>query len=341
MNKKKYNALTDKVATYLSECKSSNIIIIATIGVLIGSVPTVYIFAKLFSKEYTFFLFFISVALPLILTPVLIFVLIRFSKHLRYYKQNLQEEIEKNKTKDIMMFEQARFVLMGEMMANISHQWKQPLNNVALAIVSSRLGVSAEEKDKNFGIMEDNISYLSNTIDDFRSFFEKKTPNETRTVGSIVDEVQSIMRTQIESKGINLSIKIDEKLRAVEMTTVISQVFINLLSNAQDAIDESKNDKKISLSFKVDNAGLKISCCDNGLGIDKSIRSKVFDPYFTTKDKTRGTGIGLYMSKQIIDKIYNGTIVFDDDDVENTCFKIDIPCSKNCRLKKIQAEDLV
>ena len=336
----KKNTILDKITKYLSECKASNIIIVFTVGVLVGSVPMVYMFAKLFEQEYTFFLLLISVVLPLILTPVAIALLIHFSKNLKYYKQNLTEEIEKNKQNHLLLFEKSRFILMGEMMANISHQWKQPLNNVALAIVSSRFSDSEELRDKNFDIMEENISYLSNTINDFMSFFEKRTPNESKSIGNIIDEVKSIMSAQIESNGIKFTIHIDEKLKFVEITSIISQVLLNLLNNAKDAIDKNKPEKEIILYFKVNDDGLEIDCCDNGSGIKDSIVSKIFDPYFTTKDKTRGTGIGLYMSKEIITKMFNGTIEFDNS-YKMTCFRIHIPCSKNCQIKKFIEKDLV
>ena len=176
----------------------------------------------------------------------------QLSKHLEYYKKNLEEEIDKNHKKDLMLFEQARFVLMGEMMANISHQWKQPLNNMGLAIVSTRLSANdPEQLNKNFDIMEDNISYLSNTIDDFMSFFDKKTPEETRTIKDIVDEIRSIVQSQIESMGIKFVVNIDKRLEDVKMTSVISQVLLNLINNSKDAMDVSLDYKEIILYFEI------------------------------------------------------------------------------------------
>ena len=330
----------DKIYIYVSQCRAINVISLTTLGVLLMSVPTVYLLASLFSEEYTSFIFFMSIALPLILTPLTTYIFSSYSKHLKHYKKNLEEEIAKSKKKDLMLFEQARFVLMGEMMANISHQWKQPLNNVGLAIVSSRLSDSDEVKEKNFDIMEENIAYLSNTINDFMSFFEKREANDVRNIGEIIDEVQSIMKAQIESRGIKLTINISDKLKTIKMTSIISQVLLNLLNNAKDAIDESKVDKEIVLYFKAVHNGFQVSCCDNGLGINEDVASKIFDPYFTTKEKKQGAGIGLYMSKQIITKIFEGTIVLDDMS-KNTCFRIDIPCSKNCQLKEYDIEDLI
>ncbi|PHS58752.1 MAG: hypothetical protein COB17_02055 [Sulfurimonas sp.] len=325
----------NKLITHISKCKFVNIIFITTAIVAFVSIPLVYVLAYIANYEYTDFLLAISIFLPVIITPITLFMVAGFFKHLQYYKINLEEEIDKNKKKDILLFEQARFVLMGEMMANISHQWKQPLNNMSLAIVSTRLSSnSPQELEKNFDIMEDNINYLSTTINDFLLFFDKKTPDETRTAQNIIDEIRSIMQSQIESMDIKLSINIDKKLKNIEITSVISQVLLNLLNNAKDAMDDNIKNKEIILYFEVLKDGFGISCCDNGAGITKEIAEKIFDPYFTTKEKKQGTGIGLYMSKQIINKVFDGTIVLDTN-TKHTCFRIKIPCSKNCNLVNI------
>ena len=327
------NSGLDKLITLISQCKLLNLITI-TIGIVVFvSMPVVYLLAYFSNQEYTTFLLIVSIFLAVIITPITILMVAGFSKHLRYYKKNLEEEIDKNKKKDIMLFEQARFALMGEMLANISHQWKQPLNNMGLAIVSTRLtSQSEEELEKNFDIMEDNIKYLSTTINDFMSFFDKKSPTEKRSIESIIEEINSIMKTQIERSGINFTINIEDKLKTVEITSVISQVLLNLLNNSKDAIEDLE-DKEIILSFETLIDGLGITCCDNGMGVSPEIAEKIFDPYFTTKEKTQGTGIGLYMSKQIINKVFDGTLTLGSNS-RHTCFKINIPCSKNCSLDK-------
>ncbi len=313
------------------------IITMLSIGV---SIILVYALKSALGSVYNLSSFIASVSVPFLIVPPSIYMILNLSTRLEKYKENLKIEIEKNKKKDLMLFEQARFVLMGEMMANISHQWKQPLNNVGLAIVSSRFSASEEEREKNFDIMEENIKYLSNTINDFMSFFEKKSPNEARELGDILDEVQSIMKAQIESCDIKLTLKIAENLKHIKIIPVISQVLLNLLSNAKDAKDDSQVDKEIILYIKAIAKGIQISCCDNGVGIEKSVRSKVFDPYFTTKAKKQGTGIGLYMSKQIVNSIFNGEIIVDEMS-KNTCFRVNIPYSDSCQVKTTSVEELV
>lgn len=331
----KTDGMINRLVTHISTCKLGNVIAVTTAIVVFVSVPLVYAISLLFNKEFTQFLLIVSIALPLIITPIILIIVAELSKHLEYYKRNLEDEIDKNKKKDLMMFEQARFVLMGEMMANISHQWKQPLNTMGLAIVSARFEANTKsELENKFDILEDNINYLSTTIDDFMSFFDKRTPDEYKTINAIIHEIKSIIGAQIDNKGINLTFDIDDKLKLIEMKTAISQVLLNLLNNAKDAIGNSSKNKTITLKFRVDKTGLSIKCCDSGSGIDMRIADKIFDPYFTTKEKKQGTGIGLYMSKQIISKVFDGTIRLDSDN-RNTCFVLKIPCSKNCILESV------
>ncbi|MCW9067442.1 MAG: HAMP domain-containing histidine kinase [Sulfurimonas sp.] len=301
----------------------------------------VYLFSVLFGVEYTNFLFSISILLPLILTPLTIAVIIRLTKHLKYIKIYLQDEIEKNKKKDIMLFEQARFALMGEMMANISHQWKQPLNTIGLATVDARMSKCDETNlEKNFDIIEDNISHLAITINDFMSFFDKRNNLEIRNIDNIVKEIKSIINTHIANKDIKLEIDIQESAKDVKLASSISQVILNILNNSIDAFNEEIKNKKISLIFRVKNYALEIVCIDNAKGIEAEIEDKIFDPYFTTKDKSQGTGIGLYMSKQIVQKLFSGTIEANSQidtkkECKNkTCFYITLPCSDQCVLKE-------
>jgi len=322
------------------------IILIFTLPVIVSSVLAVYIFSLLFAEEYTRFLFTLSALIPMMLTPPVVYTLLIISKHLRYFKEILEEEIQNSKKKDLILFEQARFVLMGEMMANISHQWKQPLNTIGLAVVAMRTSDQSEdERDKHFEIIEDNINYLATTVDDFMSFFDKKVHNEMRDLNSITKEIKSIIGTPLSSKNIELEIIIDNSYGDIEIASSISQVVLNLLSNAKDAFGDNTTRKEIKLQFTSNEYGLEIECCDNGSGIDEKIKGKIFDPYFSTKAKKQGAGIGLYMSKEIIQKIFDGKIDISSreysrssmhpvDNSGKTCFYVAIPYSGNCVLKE-------
>ena len=339
----KSNKLFEIIINRLLSCSSVTLIFVVTLFVLVGSIPAVYALSTFFDKEYTIFLFSISIILPMLLTPLVVLFFIKITKHLKYFKDHLEEELEKNKEKDILLFEQARFVLMGEMMANISHQWKQPLNTIGLATVGARMSKCNEKNlEKNFDIIEDNIGYLATTIDDFMSFFDKRTHSEIRTLPSIVKEIKSIIQTQIENQNIELEIDVEYSAQYIMIVSSISQVVLNILNNAKDAFSDEMKDKKITLSFEVNNNSLEIKCVDNGKGIHKDIEDKIFDPYFTTKEKSQGTGIGLYMSKQIVQKLFSGSISINSARNYNqacknrTCFNIYLPYSDKCVLKEVK-----
>jgi len=335
--------LIDKIIQYIALSSPIKIIMLTTLFVLAGSIPMVYVFSYLFDEPYSMFLLSISIFLPLILTPVTISFLIRLTTRLAYVKKYLDEEISKNKQKDIILFEQARFVLMGEMMANISHQWKQPLNTINLALLNMKLS-DLESTNKNYDIIEDNVNYLASTIDDFISFFDKRTHFEMKTLEAIKKEILSIIDAHIKNKNIDLEVLIDESYGEIRIASSISQVVLNLINNAKDALENAEV-KKIRVQFLVNEFGLEVECCDSGSGIDESIKDKIFAPYFTTKEKTQGTGIGLYMSKEIIHKIFDGKInissrslsrstLYPATNLEKTCFFIALPYSQNCYMKE-------
>jgi len=328
------NSLLNRIVSYITELSTLKLILIITFGVLLLSVFFVYVFVKIFDKEYTSFLFALSVVLPLILNPLVIILIMKLTKHLRYYKKHLTEEIQKNKQKDLILYEQARFVVMGEMMANISHQWKQPLNNINLVILSTKFSQekSMEEVEKAFDIIENNVEYLAKTVNDFLSFFDKRHHQELHTLEEILTEIQSISSAQLDVNKVVLILEAKEK-REILLISSITQVLLNLISNAKDALVSQKKEKKeIKLSFDVEDDFLRIECCDSGDGVEKELQQKIFDPYVTTKSKKRGTGLGLYMSKQIIFTIFDGDLYVDEK--RPACFVILIPFGKNCKLEK-------
>lgn len=338
--------MIDIVTKKLSEYQPSAIVTTITMIVLISTLPIVYIITLIFSEPYTPFLFITSIILPILLTPPVALTLLKASRHLKHVKEALDEEIQKNKKRDILLFEQARFVLMGEMMANISHQWKQPLNTIGLAVVAAKTSNGCEDDiEKYFEIMEDNVKHLASTIDDFMSFFDNKTYLELRSLDSIIKEMRSIIHTHISNKEIELVILNNNDYGEIEIASSISQVILNLLNNAKDAFENMKGTKRIKLQFVSKKNGLEIECCDNAKGISDDIKEKIFDPYFTTKPKSQGTGIGLHMSKEIVQKLFHGEINLSSrehsrsaadlaDKSSSTCFYIAIPYSTNCVLKE-------
>jgi signal transduction histidine kinase len=343
--------LIDKIIEkYSSKLSSSNptiIISLTTLTIVVSSVPLVYLLILLYGVQYTDAIFVISIAAPFLMVPPTVYIVIKLSKHLNYFQEELKKEVKKNKKRDVLLFEQARFALMGEMIANISHQWKQPLNTINLAVLAARTSDTLEEEEqgKYFDIVEDNVNHLASTIDDFMSFFDKRTHSEMKTLDAVVKEIKSIIFTHISNKDIELDIMIDSSYGNIEIASSISQVVLNLLNNSKDAFEDVTHFKKIKLQFISNEYGLEIECCDNGKGIPSEIADKIFDPYFTTKAKAQGTGIGLYMSKEIVQKMFDGNIGQSSraysrsnmqplDNSGKTCFFIAIPYSSNCILRK-------
>ena len=333
--------LIDKLVHFIMESSQRRLIVLSTFFVLAGSIPLVYAGAWFASVRYSLFLFELSIVLPLILTPVTILIIFRLTVKMKHFKEHLDKEIELNKSKDIILFEQARFVLMGEMMANISHQWKQPLNTINLALFNMKMStIGLEKEDRNFEIIEENVNYMAATINDFMSFFDKRSNTEMKSIDELVHEIESVIGGSVRSKGIVLEMVVDENFSKIKVASSISQVILNLINNAKDALQESQT-KLIRVLFLSNEYGLEIECCDEGHGIALELQEKIFDPYFTTKEKTQGTGIGLYMSKEIVDKVFQGKInicsrncsrstKYPMEHENKTCFFVALPYSDTC-----------
>jgi len=330
------NAFSNKLISKLTNLSPVVLSLVLTLPILTLSVLFVFLICEITGIEYRAFFLMVSVVLPLLLSPAAIFLVIKFTTKLRYCKSFLDEEIQKNKEKDIILYEQARFALMGEMMANISHQWKQPLHTINTAILSVKFADKKDDEklDKVFDIVEDNVAYLANTVNDFLSFFDKKTHKDKKRISEVISEVKSIAKPSLDMHKIVLEIETDTKEDNILIVSSISQIILNLISNAKDALldKNTESEKKIKLVFKVKKASIEIICCDDGDGVNPAISKKIFDPYFTTKDKNRGTGLGLYMSRQIVETIFAGKIYVDEN--QSSCFHVKIPYGENCNLEK-------
>ena len=221
-------------------------------------------------------------------------------------------EIE-NKQKENMMFQQSKMAAMGEMLENIAHQWRQPLSVITTAASGMKFQKEFSElSDEAFIDSVDGITsaakHLSQTIDDFRDFFKS---NKEKT---ILNLKKSFERTigLISSKFKNREIEIIKNMEDIELTGLESeliQAFMNILTNSQDAIENLQDCRKLIFVdiYEKDNyAVIKIK--DNGDGIPENIIKHIFEPYFTTKHQSQGTGIGLYMTYEIIVKHLHGSI---------------------------------
>ncbi len=224
----------------------------------------------------------------------------------------VKAEVAKNREKDLMLIHQSRLAAMGEMIGNIAHQWRQPLNALSLLFDNVRDAYAYNDLDRAY--MDESavkgqqlIQKMSTTIDDFRQFF---TPNRAKALFSLADSVReaiSVADAGFVNNHIAIELRVDEDAAARGFPNEYAQVVMNLLGNAKDAIlDRRIAHGKVEIVVGRDREHGYVTVRDNGGGIADEILGKIFDPYFTTREK--GTGIGLYMSKMIVETNMNGRI---------------------------------
>ena len=221
----------------------------------------------------------------------------------------IKDEIEKNHKKDLLMQEQTKLAAMGEMVGSIAHQWRQPLNALSINIQNLEDDFAdglIDEKflDEFMGKNRKIITFMSDTIDDFRNFFRIDKEKIRFSALESVDSVVNILGAVLRSSNIELKI-VGDDFEIYGFKNEFSQVIMNIINNAKDALIE-KNIKDKVVSLKLDNHSIFIE--DNAGGIDETIIGRIFEPYFTTKEQGKGTGMGLCMSKMIIEDNMNGKL---------------------------------
>jgi signal transduction histidine kinase len=259
---------------------------------------------------------FIFIIAAILLAVLLAFVTKKTEKILLEYKNNMIKEAQKSKKQLLLVQHQNKLAALGEMLGNISHQWKQPLNTLGLSLSKMILleennKLTKEMRIKSFGRMEKNIIYLSRTIDVFRDFFKPENTHNKFNIKKLIKNTMLIIQDSFSNNFINLSCFCGEDIMLQGDRQKLEQVLLNILNNAKDAlcINGIKN-AKVEISAKLSGKDVIIAIQDNALGIDEDIKDKIFTPYFTTKFKSQGTGVGLYMSKIIIENHFDGTLSF-------------------------------
>lgn len=243
-------------------------------------------------------------------------------------EKRVEEEIAKNEQSSRIMFRQSRLASMGEMMANIAHQWRQPLSELSIDLFKMKQNL--EDKDEFLDTYEHAkqvIKNMSNTIDDFRNFFNANKPVENFLVSSCVDDAMIMLKGTLDRNDIKIDVKSQKNVFVYGHQSELTQVFMNILINAKDAFKNSEiKSKKIQISIKSNDKFAIIDIKDNAGVIKDEIMERIFEPYFTTKHKSSGTGLGLYMSKMIIEHM-KGEIIAEN--LKNWVnFKIILPLAK-------------
>jgi signal transduction histidine kinase len=232
-------------------------------------------------------------------------------------EEKIEEEIAENIRKNLIIQQQSKQAQMGEMLSMIAHQWRQPLNVIALHAANIELDVEFGELNKDDVLeavqnIKKQTQKMSEIINSFANFIKPDVKKVKFTIADTIAESMDIMQAQLKSRGIEVILEPSENPIVIYgYETLFEQVIINLVSNARDAFEDSKQDKKfVKISCKKENDTIFVEVEDNVEGgMPKNVQDKIFNPYFTTKG-VKGTGLGLYMSKQIIEDKFNGKIYF-------------------------------
>ncbi len=241
----------------------------------------------------------------------------------------LKKMEESIKQKDEMMIAQSRQAAMGEMISMIAHQWRQPISAIGMAINNLKADIeldsfSIEEAEKKYDSILSLIEFLSKTIDDFRDFFRPEREKELGNFDDVIKDALKIIGKSIENNGIKISLELNAKRDLVMFRREMIQVFLNLLKNSKDVLADGRvENPQISIATKIEGDAIIARVCDNGGGIDNTIIEKIFEPYFTTKGPSSGTGLGLYMSKIIVENHHEGAIEATNIN-DGVCFEIKI-----------------
>jgi len=261
-------------------------------------------------------------------------------KNLQVAKENLKDlnnslekrvdvEVEKNKKHQLMMMEQVKLAQMGEMIGNIAHQWRQPLSqvNASVLLIDIALKKNNIENDKisaKLLAIENLTQYMSNTIDNFQNFFN---PDKIKTffyLRDIIDKSIEIIQGSLSSNFTTVEVNVDTSLESYGYPFELQQVLVVILSNANDALKERKiKSPQITIEIEDLTDRYLLSIADNASGVEAEKIEQVFEPYYTTKHKSQGRGIGLYMAKMIIEEGMQGKLTVENKN-NGACFSIEI-----------------
>ncbi|PUE64894.1 sensor histidine kinase [Arcobacter lacus] len=232
-----------------------------------------------------------------------------FTISIAYKYNDLKKQ---NKEFEKMILQQSKFVKSGEMIANITHQFRQPLNNISYILINLKKRFESEKLDKIFfdkkvNQANEQVSFLSKTIDDFKEFYLQEKEKDDFLVKDSIQNALTILNPDLQKDNINLNLRFEtfEDIKIFGVKNELSQVILSLISNSIDAL-KNRHNPKISINVVSSSAEVIIEILDNAGGIKAKNLKKIFEPYFSTKEE--GTGIGLYLSKIIIEESFGGKL---------------------------------
>ncbi|MBI3874169.1 MAG: cache domain-containing protein [Arcobacter sp.] len=272
---------------------------------------------------------YIIIFASVVITLILIFIMLQFASNIEKgfneYKESLNKELEENARKDKLLSEQTKLASMGEMIGNIAHQWRQPLS-----VIST--GATGMQVQQMYGLLNDsfinetcekinqNAQYLSKTIDDFKNFIQGNRKKNVFNLTNNINSFLSLIDGSAREHNIKIIFDLQDDITINGYDNELVQCYINIFNNARDELKEISEDQRLFfISTMIKNNAIIIKFKDSAGGIPLNILPKIFEPYFTTKHKKQGTGLGLHMTYNLIVdgmggtvEAYNRTYLYDD-----------------------------
>lgn len=242
-------------------------------------------------------------------------------------EKRVQEEVRKNRQKDHMLIQQSRLAAMGEMIASIGHQWRQPLNSLSLLIQDVPEAVEFGEINSEYAnkFTKESmilIKHMSQTIQDFRKFYLPNKEKAPFSLSESIEDALSIFSISLKNHNIDVRFEYRGQQKAFGNQNEFSQAVLNILTNARDTFVEKRiENRKLYITIKETPMFYSAEILDNGGGIESLLADKIFDPYFTTRPN--GTGLGLYMTKMILENM-NGSVKVENKG-SGACFLLTVP----------------
>ncbi len=260
------------------------------------------------------------------------------TRQLQELNKNLEvrvsQELDHRLEQEQLLIQQSKMAAMGEMIGMIAHQWRQPLSSIStvagnLQIFLDLDRIEKEEFSQMLTTINEQVQYLSNTINDFRDFFSPKKRAESVNLQEILSKTLKLIGKSMDNKNISLETECHFSRPIVTFSNEIMQVFLNIIKNAQDVLlEKSVALPSIRIVGEESEEFQKVVISDNAGGVPDDYLEKIFEPYFSTKDEKTGTGLGLYMSKMIVEKHCGGELnVFNTE--EGASFEIILPLNNN------------
>lgn len=244
---------------------------------------------------------------------------------LKQFQDSLKEIIDEKET---LLLQQSKMAILGEMLENIVHQWKQPISMISMSSANIRIdmmldNLNLKELDSALEGIESSVEHLSQTMDDFRDFLHEESQAHPQNIKAIIEQTIELIGSKLHLFDIALDVDVADFEMPLFKNDLI-QIVMNILSNSIDALAKQEGKKEITIRFVEEQEQVKLLLCDNAGGIKEELLEKIFDKYFTTKEEKKGSGIGLYMCRILATKRLKGTIVATNKE-QGACFEITLP----------------